>query len=41
MGKPAGWFEYQLDPYSRIVEMAAQLDAIKEQLDRIYRLLTP
>ena len=32
-GKPAGWFEYQLDPFSRIVEMAAQLEAMMLQLN--------
>lgn len=37
-GKPAGWFEYQLDPYSRIVEMADEITAIRKQLAELLAL---
>ena len=37
--KPPGWFEYQLDPYSRILEMADSLDAINRKLDSLENLI--
>lgn len=38
-GKPPGWFEYQLDPFSRILEMADALDAINRKLDSLETLI--
>jgi DNA-binding transcriptional regulator YiaG len=39
VGKPAGWFEYQLDPYSRIVDMAGRLDSIDGRIEELVRLV--
>lgn len=38
-GKPSGWFEYQLDPFSRIVEMADEITAIRKQLVELRALI--
>lgn len=38
-GKPSGWFEYQLDPFSRIVEMADDIAAIRKQIQGLETMI--
>lgn len=38
-GKPAGWFEYQLDPYSRILDMADDIEALNGKMDLLLKTI--